>query len=161
MKILIVSDTHGYESYLYRALEREGDVDLLIHLGDVEGRDDEIRMVTGCRCIFISGNNDFFSALPLEKTIKIGPYRAYLTHGHRYRTYSGIADLVQAGIDHEADIVLFGHTHRPVIEKEEGVLVMNPGSLTYPRQEGRQPSYIIMELGDDDELHYEIRYLKR
>ena len=33
---------------------------------------------------------------------------------------------------------MYGHTHMPVIENEDGILVINPGSLTYPRQRGRR-----------------------
>ena len=39
------------------------------------------------------------------------------------------------------DIVLYGHTHRPVIDIDDDIIAVNPGSLSHPRQEGRQPSY--------------------
>ena len=44
---------------------------------------------------------------------------------------------------------------------EGGLLVMTPGSLAYPRQQGYQPSYIILTINEKDELSAEIRYLKR
>ncbi len=44
------------------------------------------------------------------------------------------------------DIVMFGHTHRPLIEKDHGVVALNPGSTSYPRQDGHLPSYIVMEI---------------
>ena len=57
------------------------------------------------------------------------------------------------------DIVMYGHTHRPVIDKNDDIIVINPGSLTYPRQEGRRPSYIIMETGKKGELGFTLKYL--
>ncbi len=57
------------------------------------------------------------------------------------------------------DIVCFGHTHRPVVDVSDTVTALNPGSLSYPRQEGRQPSYIIMELKQGSKAQYKIYYL--
>ena len=45
-----------------------------------------------------------------------------------------------------ADIVMYGHTHKPMIQQEEKLLVLNPGSLSLPRQEGHRPTYILLEL---------------
>ena len=57
--------------------------------------------------------------------------------------------------------VLFGHTHKPVVEEQNGIVAVNPGSLSYPRQEGRKPSYAVMEIQQGRILKTEIRYLKR
>jgi hypothetical protein len=57
------------------------------------------------------------------------------------------------------DIVIYGHTHRPLIDIGDEVTALNPGSLSYPRQEGHRPSYIIMEMDKDEEMHYTIAYL--
>ena len=54
---------------------------------------------------------------------------------------------------------MFGHTHRPLLEIGRDVTLLNPGSLSYPRQEGRRPSFIIMELDSQGEAHYTINYL--
>ncbi len=58
-----------------------------------------------------------------------------------------------------ADIVMYGHTHRPLLISEEDLVTLNPGSLTYPRQSGRHPSYIVMEMDRAGEAAFEIRYL--
>lgn len=57
------------------------------------------------------------------------------------------------------DIVLFGHTHRPVAEKRGNLWIVNPGSLTYPRQMGRKPSYAMLTINEEHELSVEIKYL--
>ena len=54
---------------------------------------------------------------------------------------------------------MFGHTHKPYLDVQEGLTVLNPGSLSYPRQEDRRPSYIWMEIDEEGKAHYEIRYL--
>ena len=54
---------------------------------------------------------------------------------------------------------MYGHTHKPVVDVGENLIAVNPGSLTYPRQVGRKPSYIIMDLDEQGKAHFEIRYL--
>src|SRR5699024_12389773 len=67
--ILIVSDTHKAHGNLERVLEKEGPVDMMIHLGDVEGIADYIEALAGCPVHMVSGNNDFFSHLPWEEEL--------------------------------------------------------------------------------------------
>ena len=47
----------------------------------------------------------------------------------------------EEGAARKVDIVMFGHTHKPYFEQKDGITVLNPGSLAYPRQEGRKGSY--------------------
>ena len=63
MKVLIVSDTHGRHTGLDRVLEKEGKIDLFIHLGDIEGGESYINSVVECEKHMVRGNNDFFSDL--------------------------------------------------------------------------------------------------
>ena len=60
MRILIVSDTHRRHGYLMEALERVQPIDLLIHLGDAEGEEEEIALLAECPVEIVLGNNDFF-----------------------------------------------------------------------------------------------------
>ena len=82
-----------------------------------------------------------------------------LTHGHYYNVSAGLELLKNEAIARGANIVMFGHTHRPLINIDDEVTIINPGSLSYPRQDGRRPSYIIMEIDDKGEAHYTINYL--
>lgn len=159
MKILIVSDTHGCLAKLEEALEREEPIDRLIHLGDVEGDEDYIRALTDAEVDMVAGNNDYFSNLPGEKLLKIGKHQILITHGHFYRPGMGVEMLRREGLERGADIVMYGHTHRPFLEKKNGLTVLNPGSLTYPRQEGRKPSYMIMEIDASGKTHFDLRFL--
>ena len=57
------------------------------------------------------------------------------------------------------DMVIYGHTHRPVIDGQSEIMVLNPGSLTYPRQEGRKYTYIIMEIDEEGEVKCTLHHL--
>ena len=66
MKILIVSDTHGREENLKKALDKSGHIDRLIHLGDVEGAEEYIRTLTDAPVSMVAGNNEGHRDLPGE-----------------------------------------------------------------------------------------------
>ena len=83
-----------------------------------------------------------------------------ITHGHRYYIGMGNEMLKKEAVAQGADIVMYGHTHRPEIEIKDDITILNPGSLSYPRQYGRKPSYIIMEIDSRGEAHYTIHYLE-
>lgn len=159
MKILVVSDTHGKHENLKLALEQEKPIDRMIHLGDAEGCEDYIQGLAGCPLDIVAGNNDFFSQLPTEKTIYMGNYKILVTHGHYYNVNAGIATIQKDANARGFHIVMFGHTHRPMVERGNGIITLNPGSISYPRQEGRRPSYIVMDLDKRGEAQFEIKYL--
>ena len=160
MKVLIVSDTHGREQNLAEALEQTGPIDQLIHLGDVEGGAEHIRELAGdAPAAIIAGNNDFFCDLPNERIFTLGGHRIFMTHGHGYFVHSGTLYLKREARKKGADIVMFGHTHKPYMEEDNELLVLNPGRLSLPRQEGHRPTYIVMEIADDGQISYELCYL--
>ncbi|MBR5474667.1 MAG: metallophosphoesterase [Lachnospiraceae bacterium] len=159
MKILVISDTHRRVLYLNDVLKKVGPIDALIHLGDVEGQEDYICALADCPTYMVSGNNDFMSDLPREDVIELKGHRIFLTHGHYYRvsmTTSLVADEAQR---RGCDIAMYGHTHCPSVRRDGPVTVINPGSLGYPRQENRRPSYILMEIDTRGECHYTINFL--
>ncbi len=159
MKILIVSDTHGRLGNFSECLRRVSPIDMLIHCGDVEGQEDEIRRLAGCETHIVAGNNDYFSGLPREEEFNIGQYKVFLTHGHGYGVSMGPGRLIEEALSRGADTVIFGHTHRPLDKKIDGVRLINPGSLSYPRQDGRDPSYILMEFDRSGNMFCSIAFL--
>jgi hypothetical protein len=159
VRILVVSDTHRKNDNYLKVVENIGKLDLVIHLGDVEGSEYIIQEAVDCPVEIVAGNNDFFSDLPSEKRIQVGKYNVMITHGHRYYIGMGNEMLKREAIASGADIVMYGHTHKPVIDISKNIMAINPGSLSYPRQANRRPSYIIMDIGDDGEAKFEIRYI--
>lgn len=160
MKVLIISDSHGRHENVDKVLRKEKHLDMLIHLGDIEGDEDYIQASAGCPLYAVRGNNDFFSNLDYEMTIAVGKYDVFITHGHMYYASLGIEELLKEGRARNKDVVMFGHTHVPMLQQYEDITILNPGSISYPRQEGRIPTYAIMELDDKGEAHYRICELK-
>ncbi|MDE7479145.1 MAG: metallophosphoesterase [Lachnospiraceae bacterium] len=160
MRILIVSDTHRKNENYMKVLQKAGKLDMVIHLGDIEGSEDAIQEAAGCPVEMVAGNNDFFSNLPSEKTLQIGRYCVMITHGHRYYISMGNEMLKKEAIVQGADIVMYGHTHKPVIDISDKIIAINPGSLSYPRQENKKPSYIIMELDEHGKAHFQLNYVE-
>ena len=101
----------------------------------------------------------FFSDLPREDVIEVEENKILVTHGHYYGVSMAFDQLAEAARSRGCNAAFFGHIHVPVVEKEAGVLLVNPGSLAYPRQRGRRPSYAVMETDGKGEMHVEIRYL--
>lgn len=159
MKILIISDSHGRNTYLERVIKKVAPFDLLIHLGDLEGSEKYLTENVNCPMEMISGNNDYFMDIEREKEIYIGTYKILLTHGHRHKVHFGTEDLIIWGRENDANIVMFGHTHIPLLDTKSDITVLNPGSISQPRQEGHQPSYAIMEIDKNGEAHFTINYL--
>ena len=157
-KVIVVSDTHRQNENYFKVLEMHKP-DMVIHCGDAEGAEFEFREVADCPVEVVLGNNDFFSALPGELTLDIGPYKVWVVHGHNFFVSMGRENLKEEAAVRGADIVLFGHTHRPVIDTEGEVIAVNPGSLSYPRQEGRKPSYAVMVLDENDKISFSIKFL--
>ncbi len=160
MRILVVSDTHSRHENLKAILQRETDIDLMIHLGDAEGCEEYIAELAGCPLEVVAGNNDFFSELEREKEIEVGKYKILLTHGHYYYVAMGTEDLRKEALGRGMDIVMFGHTHRPFLDYGKGITMLNPGSVSYPRQDGHCPSYALMETDSKGEAHFRIEYLE-
>lgn len=159
MKILIVSDTHRHHRNLETVLEKVSPIDMMIHLGDVEGSEDYIEAIANCPVQMVGGNNDFFSELDREKEIQIGRYRIFMTHGHQYYVSMGTERIKEEAMERNVDIVMFGHTHKPLIDTSGAVTAINPGSISYPRQEGRRGSFIIMEIDNKGEVHFTVKFV--
>ena len=143
MKLLIFSDSHGNLENMVRTVERERP-HMILHLGDgwrdarqLRDRFPEIPLYQ------VPGNCDFRSAEPPEQLLTVQGKRIFLCHGH---TYGVKTSLLQAGFaaeERELDLFLFGHTHKPLVDKRGKTLFLNPGSIGDFR-----PSYGIVTLAD-------------
>ncbi len=158
MKILLVSDTHK-KNENYFIVVKKVKPDMVIHCGDGEGSEYALTQAADCPVEIVLGNNDFFSDLPRERVLELEGYRVWVTHGHNYYVYMGRETIKREAVARGMDIVCFGHTHRPVVDVDHSVTAVNPGSLSYPRQDGKRPSYIIMELARGNEAQFNICYL--
>ena len=154
MKILVVSDSHGFEGNLRKVIERVEPIDMLIHLGDFESGEDRIKKMVNCEVHMVPGNNDYAPHLDRDKVVNIAGHRIFLTHGHKYGVYYGLYGLYDKAKENNCDVVLYGHTHIPKINYMDDITFVNPGSISLPRQNYTQPTFLIMEIDKKNEVHF-------
>lgn len=90
--------------------------------------------------------------------LEIKGLKVLVTHGHNYYVSMGNENIKREAAARGMDIVVYGHTHRPVVDRGSGVIAVNPGSISYPRQEGHRPSYIMME-AQEGKAKFTIKYI--
>lgn len=136
MRFVVLSDTHGDLSRMFAAADyiRALKPDALIHLGDfcadAEAMAKELRLELHA----VAGNCDAGrTTRPAVDVLEAEGARILLCHGHTYDVGETPQRLIWAAQERECTAALFGHTHRQFLEKEDGVLLMNPGSLCRPR----------------------------
>jgi putative phosphoesterase len=149
-KLLVVSDSHGDVPALKKVLvwaknlakaaedktsEPADVISYGVFLGD--GVDDLRRAEDAagfsCGWRLVQGNNDYGFSLPVADVFDFGGHRFFLCHGHRHMVYYGYHRLIAAALASNADAALFGHTHVPCFAGENGVYLINPGSVGRPR----------------------------
>ncbi|OLD23375.1 MAG: hypothetical protein AUG06_06190 [Actinobacteria bacterium 13_1_20CM_2_65_11] len=148
-RIGVVADTHSPE-FLDRLPDRLFEVlrgvDLILHAGDVGGKETLEALAAIAPVEAVRGDHDAGSGLPLIRELTVEGRRIAIVHGNRsrwveepetllwtlslgsYRPHAGLArDLRRRFVD--ADAIVFGHTHRPHVETLEGTLMFNPGAV--------------------------------
>ncbi len=161
MKIFFVSDIHGSIYYAKKAIEcfDYEEADYMVILGDIlyhgarnplplkHNPKEVIALLNGFkdRIIAVRGNCDSevdemvleFPIMATYSNILYKNRRIFLTHGHIYNE----ENLPRLGV---GDVFIYGHTHIPVAKKEEDIYIVNPGSITFPK-ENNPNSYCILE----------------
>lgn len=157
-KVLILSDSHGRNSNLQKAVGNMGGMaQLVIHLGDFGGSKEDLERLCGCPVELVRGNCDSAGYhAPLHRFIQIGPHKILLLHGHTQGVKSGTGQIKDMARTLGADIVMFGHTHVPLIEPYGDVAILNPGSISQPRQSGFRPTYLVMNIGRGGKAEYNL-----
>lgn len=143
MRIGIVSDTHGL--LRPRLFELLDGVDHILHAGDLGTIDLLTELEAIAPVTIVWGNTDGMdvrSRVPEVATVELGEVRAVVMHGHQLGSPSPRA----AAAEHpEADLVVFGHSHHPVIEYVQGVLAVNPGSAG-PRRFNQPVTFVVASI---------------
>ena len=164
LRILIMSDSHGRNENVELAIaqvrEEIGEFQMLIHLGDV-GDARELESLAGVPCYIVRGNTDYDAKLLNANVIEAGRHRIFATHGHLYQVDMRLDLLRFAALENDCDIAMYGHTHVPYLEEDpDDVTILNPGSISKPRQADHRYTYMVMEIDDEDEVTYELRYVE-
>lgn len=150
IKIGIISDTHiskdlyKIEELLNKHLKA---VDLIIHAGDFKNSKVIDLLENQKKFIGVFGNNDgdlIKERVKEKELINIMGYKIGIYHGHG-NAKTTIDRAYEMFKDNKVDIIIFGHSHQPVIKTINKILMLNPGSPTSKRKD-RWYSYIILEL---------------
>ena len=144
MLIGLVSDTHGLvRPEIFSAL---AGVELILHAGDVGGRSvlDQLRAIAPVQAVYgntdVPGDPNLHAALALS----IDGLAIHVSHGHELGSPTPAKLLTQ----YAANVIVFGHTHKPLVERAGARLVVNPGAAG-PRRFNLRPSVarMIVEKG--------------
>ena len=137
MKVGVISDTHfenldqGIDFFARLFDTVFAEIDLLLHAGDLV-HPDLIDCLTEKPVLAVRGNCDP-AGLPSQRIVTAGDFRIGLVHG-----WGGCNDLEERVLrSFEGEVIdglIYGHSHFPLIRRENGLLIMNPGSPTDKRQ---------------------------
>lgn len=137
-KIGVISDTHvkdindRYELRLKEIIPVHfAGVDLILHAGDLVSLEVIDLLNETAETLAVCGNMDWpdvQAALPQKRIVEVDRFKIGLTHG--YGPPSGLIERVRAQFDSAVDCIVFGHSHEPINEVIESVLLFNPGSPT-------------------------------
>ena len=163
MKVLVISDTHGRLENAKKVIESLIPIKGLsvCHCGDYVSDARLIQKYYPQLTVHsVYGNCDVGFGEEYTQVVSIEGVPIYMCHGHRYGVKWGEYDeLVIDTSAHDAKVALCGHSHMGHLQKSEGILVMNPGSLSQPR-DSRHPSYGILEIEDGKVISAHIMQIK-
>ena len=119
----LISDTHGLvRPDVHDAL---AGVELILHAGDVGGDEILIELGTIAPVLAVFGNTDPRTPdLPAERVRAVGGLAIHVSHGHELG--SPTPERLLRAYPH--DVLVYGHTHRQLVARADGRLVVNPGA---------------------------------
>lgn len=131
MRLLVLSDSHGDEISLRMAIDNNLSADAVIFLGDgLRDWENSAERIKAKITVSVKGNCDTgFSFYPVNAAEDFGNVRVYCTHGYAESVKYGFDRLIERAKSEGAQIALFGHTHTPYTSYEDGVYLLNPGSV--------------------------------
>lgn len=158
MKILVISDTHGDINKAQEIIKKNNGINLIIHLGDYFRDAQKLsRLFPDIPVEYIHGNCDFMIGnVPSEKLLECEGKKIFITHGHRYSVKWDYDKLYKKAEEMKVDLILFGHTHIADLVKRDNYYVVNPGSISEPRDDSNE-SYAIIEISKESlkpQLYY-------
>lgn len=155
MKIGVVSDTHRMNRFIDKTIPYLKECDLIVHAGDNFVDSKYIHKITNVGVMAVRGNCDFENVED-ELEFEVENKKFFICHGDRYGVKYGLYDLEKKAESINADIVIFGHTHTPVVIEKNNIIYINPGSTSLPRDVNYR-SFVILEISDDNVSVEEIR----
>ncbi len=156
MRIFVISDTHGQIEKVCQVYRKLKDIDLIVHCGDYYQDAISIQETLGARTLWVKGNCDGSFDGKDTAIIEAECGDILVTHGHMQNVGYSQQNIYYLAAENNCVGVLYGHTHIPALTEVDGITLMNPGSLSKPR-DNSSGSYGILET-DDFGLHGSIHY---
>lgn len=128
--VVIISDTHGNRRGIEALFPVMEESDMIIHLGDTSQDGGFIRAKFPGKTYLINGNCDLTKLGEDELVLDIEGVKLLACHGHRYSVKYTSAKLVQRAKELGCKVALYGHTHSAFEGETDGVLLINPGTLS-------------------------------
>lgn len=135
MKILVIGDTHGQLNKIREIFPKLTNLDLIAHTGDhlEDGR--ALEREFGIPVVAVKGNCDGSYSADDFEIIETDYGRILLTHGHMQHVNYRLDNLYYKAMEENCKAVFFGHTHKALVTEEDGIYLVNPGSLSQPRDD--------------------------
>ena len=128
-KLLVLSDSHGNVDNMVQAVE-QSNPDMILHLGDVMRDADKLHeFFPNIPLEQVPGNCDYAAFEAPERILFIEDKRVMMCHGHTLRVKQSLITAMYAAMEQNADLFLFGHTHRIFSQTRNGIAMLNPGSI--------------------------------
>ncbi len=146
MLIGVISDTHipmRSDKIPDKVFETFKDVELILHAGDIEVKEVIEKLEEIAPVIAVCGNCDPYVGYAETEVLEIDKFKIGLTHGIVYPK-GDTQQLYYKAKELDVDILVSGHTHQPLIEQIDDVLLLNPGSPTQPRL--TDPTVMLLEI---------------
>lgn len=155
IKLLVLSDSHGDVGSMIDVVEKE-EPDEIIHLGDHLRDAEELSYVyPEIPMAVVLGNYDSRVGVKDVLTLEREGFTILMAHGHQWRVKSGPALAIEIAREIGADVLLYGHTHEAVCWQDNGMWVMNPGTVGGRRA---RAGYGVIEITQGN-IRCEITYL--
>lgn len=149
MKILAISDTHGKLNKIRDIWPKLTGIDLIIHAGDLISDAKKLEKEFRIPVASVKGNCDGSCSSKDIIILDTECGSILITHGHMQNVKYHFNGLLYLAMEKNCRAVVFGHTHKAFIDQESGIYLINPGSLTLPR-DGSDGSYAIIRTSEDD-----------
>lgn len=160
IKALIISDSHGSLENVKKIINKEKNIDVVLHLGDIQGQEEELKLMCNCPVYAVRGNCDYCSPFSLTEVVTLESNRIFMAHGHTFDINWTWAEIVNVAREMKCNYALCGHTHIPDITPFGDVIAVNPGSVSLPRQSNREPSYALMVIDDSGKTDCRIKFVR-
>ena len=142
-RIAVFSDLHG-DSHM-RMLSAFDCYDYVAFLGDGLSKLRSFIYNFPEKFLYVRGNCDIYdNEAPEQLILDFDGVKVLLTHGHIERVKSGLIPLIVEARVKKVQVVLYGHTHRPDIEKDGDILLVNPG--TAAAYYGEKGTYAVLTI---------------